>query len=127
MSDKPISPLRRRMHEDMNVRRIAPDTQCEYVRALKRLAAFLVRSPDIAIAEELRAFQVHLTETGVRPPTINATGSVTNLPLPCAGATPAAILSRLDHADQRRRRQITDRFQKGAARIRSRVLLARAP
>jgi site-specific recombinase XerD len=36
-------------------------------------AAFLGRTPDTATAEELRAFQVHLTETGVRPPTINAT------------------------------------------------------
>jgi hypothetical protein len=43
------------------------------VRAIKRLAAFLGRTPDTATAEELRAFQVHLTETGVRPPTINAT------------------------------------------------------
>jgi integrase/recombinase XerD len=73
MSEKPISPLRQRMLEDMNVRRFTPDTQREYVRAVKRLAAFLNRSPDTATAEELRAFQVHLTETGVRPPTINAT------------------------------------------------------
>jgi integrase/recombinase XerD len=40
--------------------------------AVKRLAAFLGRSPDTATAEELRAFQVHLAETGVRPPTTNA-------------------------------------------------------
>jgi integrase/recombinase XerD len=73
MSEKPISPLRQRMLEDMNVRRFTPDTQREYVRAVKRLAAFLNRSPDTATAEELRAFQVRLTETGVRPPTINAT------------------------------------------------------
>ena len=73
MSEKPISPLRQRMLEDMNVRRFTPDTQREYVRAVKRLAAFLGRSPDTATAEELRAFQVHLTETGVRPPTTNAT------------------------------------------------------
>jgi site-specific recombinase XerD len=73
MSEKPISPLRQRMLEDMNVRRFTPDTQREYVRAVKRLAAFLGRTPDTATAEELRAFQVHLTETGARPPTINAT------------------------------------------------------
>jgi integrase/recombinase XerD len=73
MSEKPISPLRQRMLEDMNVRRFTPDTQREYVRAVKRLAAFLGRSPDTATAEELRTFQVHLTETGVRPPTTNAT------------------------------------------------------
>jgi integrase/recombinase XerD len=73
MSEKPISPLRQRMLEDMNVRRFTPDTQREYVRAVKRLAAFLHRSPDTATAEELRAFQVQLTETGVRPPTLNTT------------------------------------------------------
>ena len=73
MSEKPISPLRQRMLEDMSVRRFTPDTQREYIRAVKRLAAFLGRSPDTATPEELRSFQLHLTGTGVRPPTINAT------------------------------------------------------
>src|SRR5450755_4859928 len=73
MSEKPISPLRQRMLEDMSVRRFVPDTQREYIRAVKRLATFLGRSPDSAIPEELRAFQLHMTETGVQPPTINAT------------------------------------------------------
>ena len=73
MSEKPISPLRQRMLEDMSVRRFVPDTQREYIRAVKRLATFLGRSPDSAIPEELRAFQLHLTETGVQPPTINTT------------------------------------------------------
>src|SRR6202795_489229 len=61
------------MLEDMSMRRFVPDTQREYIRAVKRLATFLGRSPDTATAEELRAFQLHLTETGVQPPTINAT------------------------------------------------------
>jgi integrase/recombinase XerD len=73
MSEKPISPLRRRLLEDMSVRRFVPDTQREYIRAVKRLATFLGRSPDSATAEELRGFQLHLTGTGVQPPTINAT------------------------------------------------------
>jgi integrase/recombinase XerD len=73
MSEKPISPLRQRMLDDMNVRRFTPDTQREYIRAVKRLAAFLGRSPDTATAEDLRAFQLNLTETGVQPPTVNAT------------------------------------------------------
>jgi site-specific recombinase XerD len=73
MSEKPISPLRQRMLEDMNMRRFVPDTQREYIRAVKRLAAFLGRSPDTATAEELRAFQLHLTEAGSQPPSINAT------------------------------------------------------
>jgi hypothetical protein len=41
-----------------------------------KLAVFLGRSPDTATAEELRAFQLHLTATGVQPPTINATVTV---------------------------------------------------
>ena len=73
MSEKPISPLRQRMLEDMNMRRFVPDTQREYIRAVKRLTIFLGRSPDTATAEELRAFQLHLTETGAQPPSINAT------------------------------------------------------
>ena len=73
MSEKPISPLRQRMLEDMNLRRFVPDTQREYIRAVKGLATFLGRSPDTATPEELRAFQLHLTETGLQPPSINAT------------------------------------------------------
>ncbi len=70
---KAISPLRQRMINDMAVRNFVPDTQREYIRAVKKLAAFLKRSPDTATAEDLRAFQLHLTETGTNPPTINAT------------------------------------------------------
>ena len=73
MSDKPLSPLRVRMIQDMTVRNFVPDTQREYIRAVKKLAAFLGRSPDTATAEDLRSFQVHLTQTGTNPPTINAT------------------------------------------------------
>ena len=70
---KAISPLCQRMIDDMTMRNFVPDTQREYIRAVKKLAAFLGRSPDTATAEDLRAFQLHLTETGTKPPTINAT------------------------------------------------------
>jgi site-specific recombinase XerD len=73
MTTKAISPLRQHMINDMSVRNFVPDTQREYIRAVKNLTIFLKRSPDTATAEELRAFQLHMTETGVRPPTINAT------------------------------------------------------
>src|SRR3981081_1955864 len=73
MSEKPISPLRQRMLEDMSVRRFTPDTQREYIRAVKRLPAVLRRSPDTAPPEDRRSFQLHLTGTGVRPPTLNTT------------------------------------------------------
>jgi hypothetical protein len=48
MSEKPINPLRQRMLEDMSVRGFTPDTQRDYIRAVKKLAAFLGRSPDTA-------------------------------------------------------------------------------
>ena len=73
MADKPISPLRQRMLNDMAVRNFVADTQREYIRAVENLTIFLGRAPDTATAEDLRAFQLHMTETGVRPPTINAT------------------------------------------------------
>jgi integrase/recombinase XerD len=73
MTDECISPLRRRMIEDMTVRHFKPKTQHDYIRTVKALAAFLGRSPDTATAEDLRRFQLHLTETHVRPPSINCT------------------------------------------------------
>jgi hypothetical protein len=39
MSEKPISPLRQRMLEDMRLRGFTPDTQRDYIRAAKKLAA----------------------------------------------------------------------------------------
>ena len=73
MSEKPMSPLRRRMIEDMTVRNFTPDTQRDDIRAVKNLAAFLGRSPETATPEDLRRFQLHLTQSGVRAPTINGT------------------------------------------------------
>src|SRR5262245_33149757 len=72
MTDKAMSPLRRRMIEDMTVRKFVEKTQKDYVRHVKDLAAFLGRSPDAATAEDLRRYQLHLTDTGARPPTINS-------------------------------------------------------
>lgn len=75
MTNKTISPLRQRMIEDMTVRRFTAKTQSDYIRSVRNLAAFLGRSPDTATAEDLRRFQLHLTETRIRPPTINGTVS----------------------------------------------------
>ena len=72
MTEMAISPLRRRMIEDMTVRNFVEKTRNDYIRHVKNLTAFLGRSPDTATAEELRLYQLHLTEGGVRPPTINA-------------------------------------------------------
>jgi site-specific recombinase XerD len=76
MTDEYISPLRRRMIEDMTVRNFAPKTQHDYIRAVTKLARFLGRSPDTATAEDLRRFQLHLTANRVGAPTINFTVTV---------------------------------------------------
>lgn len=71
----PISPLRQRMQHDMMMRGLGPHTQKDYVRHVKRLAAFLGRPPDTATEEDLRRFQLMQHESGVRPTTINSTVS----------------------------------------------------
>jgi integrase/recombinase XerD len=43
----------------------------DYIRHVRAFTAFVGRSPDSATPEDLRRFQLHQTETGVRPPTIN--------------------------------------------------------
>ena len=77
MNEKPISPLRQRMIEDMTVRNFVEKTRNDYIRQVKTFTAFLGRSPDQAIPEDLRRFQLHQTRAGVRPPSIN--GSVAAL------------------------------------------------
>jgi hypothetical protein len=41
MTDKAISPLRRRMIEDMTIRKLAPKTQASYIRAVRDFSIFL--------------------------------------------------------------------------------------
>ena len=57
MSDECISPLRRRMIEDMTVRKFTLKTQSDYIRVVKNFTTFLGRSPDTASNEDLRRFQ----------------------------------------------------------------------
>jgi len=72
-STQPISPLRQRMIEDMQLRKLAPKTQTCYISAVKKLADYLGHSPHTATAEDLRQFQLHLTDKGTSRITINAT------------------------------------------------------
>jgi site-specific recombinase XerD len=64
MTDKAISPLRRRMVEDMTVRGFTAATQRGYIRAVSDFTAFLGRSPDQAGAEDLRRYQLHMRSGG---------------------------------------------------------------
>jgi integrase/recombinase XerD len=60
MTEAPISPLRRRMIEDMTIRKFAPRTQEGYIRAVMGFSTFLSASPDRASIEYLRRYQLHL-------------------------------------------------------------------
>ena len=68
----PVSPLRQRLIDDMNMRRFSRETQRNYLRDVGRFATFLGRSPDAASADDLRRFQVEQREAGVPVPTMNS-------------------------------------------------------
>ncbi len=72
MTDRTISPLRRRMTEDMTVRGFTASTQQGYIRAVENFTAFFSRSPDQASAEDLRRYQLHMRSTGASATSMNA-------------------------------------------------------
>jgi site-specific recombinase XerD len=63
------------MIEDMAIRKLAAKTQHDYVQRVKDFSVFLGRSPDKASKEDVRRFQLHLSESGAHTPKINATVS----------------------------------------------------
>jgi integrase/recombinase XerD len=75
MTDEAMSPLRRRMIEDMTIRKFAPKTQHDYVQRVKNFAAFLGRSPDTATFDDVRRYQLHLATSGVGVASLNQTVS----------------------------------------------------
>ncbi len=72
MTDRPISPLRRRMIEDMRIRGFTSKTQTGYIRAVRDFTAFLGRTPDRARTDDLRRYQLHMRSRGVSATSINA-------------------------------------------------------
>ena len=75
MTDEAMSPLRRRMIEDMTIRNFGPKTHHDYIRSVKNLSKFLGRSPDTASNEDVRRFQLHLTSDGISAGSMNNTVS----------------------------------------------------
>src|SRR6516164_883598 len=71
MSTEVISPLRRRMIEDMNARKLGAQSQRSHIHSCKRFAAFLMRSPDTATPDDIRRFELHLAESGISIPNRN--------------------------------------------------------
>jgi len=72
ISIAPISPLRQRLIDDMNMRHFSRETRRNYIRDVGRFATFLGRPPDTATAEDLRRFQVEQREAGMPVPTMNS-------------------------------------------------------
>jgi integrase/recombinase XerD len=69
----PITPLRARMISDMTARNLGPASQTSHLRACKRFAAWLGRSPETATPDDVKHFQQHLIESGVSICTRNQT------------------------------------------------------
>ncbi len=72
MTDRTISPLRRRMSEDMTVRGFTPCTQRGYLASVENFTAFLGRPPDRSDAEDLRRYQLHMRSIGASATTMNS-------------------------------------------------------
>ena len=75
MTNEAVSPLRRRMIEDMTIRNFGPKTQNDYIRSVKNLAMFLGRSPEAASNEDVRRFQLHLSSGDISAASMNNTVS----------------------------------------------------
>lgn len=68
-----VSPLRRRMIDDMMLRNLSPATQRSYLHAVTKFSRHFGRSPDRLGLEDVRAFQVYLVSQGISWPALNQT------------------------------------------------------
>lgn len=69
-----MTPLRRRMQEDLRLRNRSTSTQDCYVRRVAAFAKFFSKSPDLLGPPEIRAYLLHLVEEkGVSWPVFNQT------------------------------------------------------
>jgi integrase/recombinase XerD len=65
MTTDAVTPLRERMIEDMNARKLGAHSQRSHISSCRRFAAFLKRSPDTAMPDDVRRFQLYLAETSM--------------------------------------------------------------
>ena len=68
-----VSPLRRRMIDDMMLSNLSPATQRSYLHAVTKFSRYFGRSPDRLGLEDVRAFQVYLVSQGISWPSLNQT------------------------------------------------------
>jgi integrase/recombinase XerD len=57
-----MTPLRQPMSEDLQVRNLALNTQRSYLEQISRFARHFGKSPELLGPEEIRAYQLHLTQ-----------------------------------------------------------------
>src|SRR6202034_3333622 len=126
-----LSPLRRRMIEDMTIRNMSPATQRSHISAVSEFSRYFGRSPDKLTLDDVHAFQVHLVSTGISWPGLNQ--------IVCAlrffyGVTlgEAAVPERIPYAREPRKRPIVlsadevVRFLEAVSSLKSRVALTTA-
>src|SRR5208337_3352958 len=68
-----MSPLRRRMIEDMTIRNLSPATQQSYLYAVSKFSRYFGHSPDRLGVEDVRAYLVHLASKGFAWSSLNQT------------------------------------------------------
>src|SRR5438270_13008601 len=56
-----MTPVRQRMTEDMQVRNLSPHTQASYLRQVSLFARYFNKSPELLGPEDVRTYQVYLT------------------------------------------------------------------
>jgi integrase/recombinase XerD len=67
---QPVTPLRRRMLDDMKLRNLAAGTRRIYVHSVAGFSAFHGRSPDELTLEDVRDYQLHLVARGLKASSI---------------------------------------------------------
>ena len=71
MPEEAIHPLRRRMVEDMTLRNFDQRTQQAYIRSVRSCCRYCGRTPGELTFEDVRHYQLHLTQSGLAPASIN--------------------------------------------------------
>ena len=56
-----MTPLRKRMTEDMEIRNLSPNTQLAYLQQVSSFAKYCRRSPEVVGPEEIRGYQVYVS------------------------------------------------------------------
>ena len=71
MAEEAINPLRRRMIEDMTIRNFDQRTQQTYLRSVRSCCRYCDRRPAELTFEDVRQYQLHLTQCGLAPASVN--------------------------------------------------------